>query len=96
MRVVHVPEREHRCRPGWVEKFHLHNPEQNWPVPSLPTGWYLHQERHRLGTVIECACGLTWVAVPHKYENVLHEVWRRETRRERRRRLKGGRGANAS
>lgn len=88
-RVVAVPRSEHRCSPGWEEFFQVDG--------IGGPGWRLRPVHHEPGSVVECACGRTWVALEHIYSGtrigsgIIHGGWndyRPETRRERKRRLK--------
>jgi len=60
MTIVHTPEREHYCRPGWteraVDRTALYAPPFDVAVVP-PDPW-----RFPRGTVIECECGRTWVS----------------------------------
>lgn len=94
-RVVSVPDPQHQCSPGWDEHYVL----PGAPGPLMPDigGWRLRRVHHDPGTVVECACGKTWVALEHIYtgtrigRGIVHGGWNDyapETRRQRRRRLR--------
>lgn len=79
--VISRPEREHACSPGWTQG----GPVEGMPgyVRAIPPAAYDYPR----GTVWECECGKVWVSkgAPAPQSPGFCD-WRRETRRERRRR----------
>jgi hypothetical protein len=99
MSVIAHQKQRHVCSPGWESRpmkrqtaaedkaFGLGNEH------LIDAGYthYSHDLQCRVGDVWECDhCGSVWVAIPHEAMNVFSVDWRRETKRERRRRIKNG------
>jgi hypothetical protein len=83
--VVHAPVVDHHvCGPGWV---HTENGWDGKPGYYWRDPWDVAP-----GTVVECDCGQTWVcirdpgSVGARCVVMPHNVWRQETRRQRKRR----------
>lgn len=90
--VVASPPKVHHCRPGGELRWHEHDPSPAYGI-SPPSGWYVHDLCLPAGTVVECDCGKVYVAEkirnhPRSRYFVFGVTWRRETRRERKRRLR--------
>ena len=90
--VVHRPERQHSCAPGWT---------QGGPVADRPGCSYAIPPEPREfpeGTVWQCECGVSWVSTGPIAPNSPGFIgFRRERRWERRRReraaiTRGGQG----
>ena len=93
MKVIHRPDAEHHCNPGWERHWH----EQTDPTDPYdpPTGTYLQQLRLPPGSVVECDCGQVWIAYAMRPDEqvglLMHRIrWRKPTWRERRRLARGG------
>lgn len=82
--VVYEPTGErHLCGPGWAK--------MKEPIGSSEYYWQEPRDV-KVGTVVECDCGQTWVCVRdpgdvgRRFVVMPHNVWRQETRRQRKRR----------
>ena len=80
--VISRPEREHACSPGWTYALAESGPfaGQRYGIP--PSAHDCPK-----GTLWECECGKVWVSLGARApQSPGFCDWRRETRRERRRR----------
>jgi hypothetical protein len=101
-RIIHRPTVEwHPCDPGL--SYHEQRPWNPGTMlfPDPPSGWYISPTTDELaGTVAQCGtCGQTWVVVHVPTQEskhtvwMAHNVWCRETLRQRRKRERRMRGA---